>query len=90
MTGVCLAVSQVQAIPWSAAPSSASVLRFSSAFVTPIVIRLIAPKSRFARAAAVVEAPVSFLEKETGEGLAQRMGRASSLLQGIRVSRLPQ
>ncbi|AFK68681.1 hypothetical protein YSA_03538 [Pseudomonas putida ND6] len=34
------------------------------------------------RAAAVVGAPVSFLEKETGERLAQNVGRAGSLLQG--------
>ncbi len=30
----------------------------------------------------VVGAPVSFLEKETGERLAQNVGRAGSLLQG--------
>ena len=82
MTGACLTVSQVQAIPWSAAPSSASLLQVTSAFVTPIVTRGIAAKPCAIRAAAVVGAPVSFLEKETGERLAQNIGRAGSLLQG--------
>jgi len=36
MTGACLTVSQVQSIPWAAAPSSASLLRVTSVFVTPI------------------------------------------------------
>src|SRR5690349_13914984 len=36
VTGACLTVSQVQPIPWSAAPSSASLLLVTAAFVTPI------------------------------------------------------
>ena len=39
MTGACLTVSQVQSIPWAAAPSSASLLLVTSVFVTPIVTR---------------------------------------------------
>ena len=39
MTGACLTVSQVQSIPWAAAPSSASLLLVTSVFVTPIVMR---------------------------------------------------
>ena len=82
MTGACLTVSHVQSIPWSAAPSSTALLLVTSAFVTPIVTRGIAAKPCAMRAAAVVGAPVSFLEKETGERLAQNVGRADSLLQG--------
>jgi len=63
MTGACLIVIQVQAIPWSAAPSPAALLLVTSAFVTPIVTRGIAAKPCAMRAAAVVGAPVSFLEK---------------------------
>jgi hypothetical protein len=54
MTGACLAVSQVQSNPWSAAPSSTSLLLVTSVFVTPIVTRRIAAKPRFIWAAAVV------------------------------------
>jgi len=82
MTGACLTVSQVQSIPWSAAPSSTALLLVKPAFVTPIVTRGIAAKPCAMRAAAVVGAPVSFLGKETGERLAQNVGRAGSLLQG--------
>jgi hypothetical protein len=89
MTGACLTVSQVQSIPWAAAPSSASLLLVASAFVTSIVTRGNAAKPRAMTAAAVGGAPVSFLKKETGDKLAQNVGRADSLLQGLRVSRLP-
>lgn len=82
MTGACLNVSLEQSIPWSAAPSSTALLLVISAFVTPIVTRGNAAKPCAMRAAAVVGAPVSFLEKETGERLAQNVGRAGSLLQG--------
>jgi hypothetical protein len=54
MTGAYLAVSQVQSIPWSAAPSSASMLLVTSVFVTPFVTRRIAAKPRSVWAAAVV------------------------------------
>jgi len=57
MTGACLTVSQVQSIPWSAAPSSTALLLVTSAFVTPIVTRGIAAKPCAMRAAAVVGAP---------------------------------
>lgn len=63
MTGACLTVSQVQSIPWSAAPSSTSLLMVTSAFVTPIVMRGIAAKTCAIRAAAVFEVPGSFQEK---------------------------
>lgn len=66
MTGACLTVSQVQSIPWAAAPSSTALLLVISAFVTPIVTRGNAAKPCAIRAAAVSGAPVSFLEKETG------------------------
>ncbi|MEQ4224397.1 hypothetical protein [Pseudomonas syringae] len=39
MTEACLTVSQVQSIPWPAAPSSTSLLLVTSVFVTPIVTR---------------------------------------------------
>jgi hypothetical protein len=68
MTGACLTVSQVQSIPWAAAPSSASLLLVTSVFVTPIVTKGNAAKPCAIRAAAVLEAPVSFQEKETGAG----------------------
>ena len=68
MTGACLTVSQVQSIPWSAAPSPTSLLLMTSAFVTPIVTSEVAAKPNAMRAAAVLEAPVSFQEKETGTG----------------------
>jgi len=82
MIGAYLTVSQVQSTPWSAAPSSTALLLVTSAFVTPIVTKGIAAKPYAMRAAAVVGAPVSFLEKETGERLAQNVGRAGSLLHG--------
>ena len=68
MTGACLTVSQVQSIPWAAVPSSALLLRVTSGFVTPIVTGTNAAMCCPTRAAAVVSAPVSFLEKETGVG----------------------
>ena len=68
MTGACLTVSQVQSIPWAAAPSSASLLRVTSGFVMPIVTGTKAAMHCRVRAAAVVSAPVSFREKETGLG----------------------
>jgi hypothetical protein len=49
MTGACLAVSQVQFNPWSAAPSSTSLLLVTSVFVTPIVTTAIAAKPRAIR-----------------------------------------
>ena len=66
MAGAFLTVSQVQSIPWAAAPSSASLLRVTSVFVTPIVTMGNAAMPCTRWAAAVVGAPVSFLEKETG------------------------
>lgn len=66
MTGACLTVSQVQSIPWSAAPSSTSLLLVTSVFVTPIVTSGVVAKPSAMRAAAVL--PVSFREKETGAG----------------------
>ena len=90
MTGACLTVSQVQSIPWSAAPSSTSLLLVTSAFVTPIVTREVAAKPSAMRAAAVLEAPVSFLEKETGAGWRRRNGQADRMLLGRRVGWLPQ
>ena len=68
MTGACLTVSQVQSIPWPAAPSSTALLLVTSAFVTPIVKSGVAAKPSAMRAAAVFKAPVSFQEKETGTG----------------------
>ena len=90
MTGACLTVSQVQSIPWSAAPSSTRLLLVTSAFVTPIVTREVAAKPSAMRAAAVLEAPVSFQEKETGAGWRTRNGQADRWLLGRRVGWLPQ
>ena len=51
MTGACLTVSQVQSIPWSAAPSSRSLLLVTSVFVTPIIMRRMAAKPRVVQTA---------------------------------------
>jgi len=90
MTGACLTVSQVQSIPWSAAPSSTSLLLVTSAFVTPIVTSEVAAKPNAMRAAAVLDAPVSFQEKETGAGWRTRNGQADRLLLSRWVGWLPQ
>lgn len=82
MTGACLTVSQVQSIPWAAAPSSASLLLVISVFVTPIVTRGNAAKPCTSWAAAAVGAPVSFQEKETGAGWRKDICQADKLLQG--------
>lgn len=81
MTGAYLTVSQVQSIPWAAAPSSASLLLVTSVFVTPIVTRGNAAMPCTRWAAAVVGAPVSFREKETGAGWRKEMRQADRLLQ---------
>jgi len=75
MTGACLTVSQVQSIPWAAAPSSASLLLVTLVFVTPIVTRGNAAKPCTTWLAAVVRAPVSFREKETGAGWRNEMAK---------------
>jgi len=86
MTGAYLTVSQVQSIPWAAAPSSASLLRVTSVFVTPIVTRGNAAKPCTSWAAAVVGAPVSFRKKETGAGwrkeMAKRIGCCRAAMKG--------
>jgi len=64
MTGASLTVSQVQSIPWSAAPSSTWLLLVTSAFVTPVVG--IAAKRCAIRVAALVGVPISIQEKELG------------------------
>lgn len=93
MTGACLTVSQVQSIPWSAAPSSTALLLVTSAFVTPIVTRGNAAKPGAIRAAAVVEVPVSFQKKETGTGwrknLAKRIGCCRAARYGVSGARAP-
>lgn len=75
MTGAYLTVSQVQSIPWAAAPSSASLLLVTSMFVTPIVTRGDAAMPCTRWAAAVVGAPVSFRKKETGAGWRSEMAK---------------
>jgi hypothetical protein len=70
MTGASLTVSQVQSIPWSAAPSSTWLLLVTSAFVTPVVTGGIAAKRCAIRVTALVGVPVSIQEKEL-EQLAQ-------------------
>lgn len=86
MTGACLTVSQVQSIPWPAAPSSASLLLVTSVFVTSIVTRGNAAKPCTSWAAAAVGAPVSFREKETGAGwlneMAKRIGCCRAAMKG--------
>jgi hypothetical protein len=86
MIGACLTVSQVQSIPWAAAPSSASLLLVTSVFVTPIVIRRNAAKPFTRWAAVAVGAPVSFREKETGAGwrseMAKRIGCCTAAGEG--------
>ena len=89
MTGACLTVSQVQSIPWSATPSSTALLLVTSAFVTPIVTMGNAAKPYAMWAAAVVGAPVSFLEKETGAGWRIRNCQTDRMLLGMRVGWLP-
>ena len=91
MTGACLTVSQVQSIPWAAAPSSASLLLVTSVFVTPIVTRGNAAKPCTSWAAAAVGAPVSLGGKETGKRLAQEMAtRISCCRAAKRGHELPQ
>lgn len=91
MTGACLTVSQVQSIPWSAAPSSASLLLVTSVFVTPIVTRGTAAKPCTSWAAAAVGAPVSFREKETGLSWRNEMARRISCCRAaIKGDELPQ
>ena len=89
MTGACLTVSQVQSIPWAAAPSSASLLPVTSVFVTPIVTRGNAAKPCTSWAAATVGAPVSFREKETGAGwrneMAKRIGCCRAAIKGYEL-----
>ena len=86
MTGACLTVSQVQSIPWAAAPSSASLLLVTSVFVTSFVTRGNAAKPCTSWAAAVVGAPVSFREKETDaawrRGMAKRIGCCRAAMKG--------
>lgn len=86
MSGACLTVSQVQSIPWAAAPSSASLLLVTSVFVTPIVTRGNAAKPCTSWAAAAVGAPVSFRKKETGASwrkeMAKRIGRCRTARKG--------
>lgn len=84
MTGACLTVSQVQSIPWSAAPSSTALLLVTSAFVTPIVTRGIAAKPCAIRAAVVVEVPVSFQRKRRAQ-VGAGFGQADRLLQDSTV-----
>ena len=55
-----------------------------SAFVTPIVTRGKAAKTRASRAAAVVGAPVSLGGKETGKRLAQEMAKRISCCRAAR------
>ena len=83
MTGACLTVSQVQSIPWSAAPSSTGLLLVTSTFVTPIVTRGNAAIPRAIWAAAVVEVPVSFHRKRRAQ-VGARFGQPDRLLQGQR------
>jgi hypothetical protein len=78
MTGACLTVSQVQPIPWAAAPSSASLLLVTSVFVTPIVTRGNAAMPCTSWAAAAVGAPVSFRKKETGAGWRKEMAKVAA------------
>lgn len=89
MTGACLTVSQVQSIPWAAAPSSVSLLLVTSVFVTPIVTRGNAAKPCAIWAAAVVGAPVSFRKKETGVGccgeMAKRIGCCRAAMKGYEL-----
>ena len=84
MTGACLTVSQVQSIPWSAAPSSTRLLLVTSAFVTPIVTRGNVAKPCATRVAAVVEVPVSFHRKRRAQ-VGAGFGQADRLLQGSEV-----
>lgn len=75
MTGAYLTVSQVQSVPWAAAPSSASLLLVTSVFVTSIVTRGNAAKPCTSWAAAAVGARVSFREKETRAGWRKEMAK---------------
>jgi len=85
MTGACLTVSQVQPIPWSAAPLSSAVAG-DIGVVTPIVTRGNAAKLCAIRAAAALEAPVSFQRKRRAQ-VGAGFGQADRLLQGREVMR---
>ena len=84
MTGACLTVSQVQSIPWSAAPSSRALLLVTSAFVTPIVTRGVAATPNAKRAAAVLEVPVSFQRKRRAQ-VGAIVDQANRFLQGSEI-----
>lgn len=86
MTGACLTVSQVQSVPWSAAPSSAWLLLVTSAFVTPIVTREHAAKPCAIRVAAVVEVPVSFQRKRRAQ-VGAIFDQADRLLEDRKIKR---
>jgi hypothetical protein len=87
MIEACLTVSQVQSIPWAAAPSSASLLLVTSVFVTSIVMGGNAAKPCTNWAAAAVGAPVSLREKETGAGwrtgMVKRIGCCRAAMKGM-------
>lgn len=68
MTGACLTVSQVQSIPWAAAPSSASLLLVTSVFVTPIVTRGECRKALYELGCSSGRSARLFRMKEAGEG----------------------
>ncbi|MCI3912826.1 hypothetical protein MQC82_25130 [Pseudomonas viridiflava] len=87
MTGAFLTVSQVQSIPWAAAPSSASLLLVTSVFVTPIATEGNAAMPCTSWAAAAVGESVSFLKKETDAGwrkeMAKRIGCCKAAVKGV-------
>jgi len=89
MTGACLTVSQVQSIPLTAAPSSASLLLMTSVFVTPIVTEGIAAKPYTRWACSSGRSARLFPEKETGAGwrseMAKRIGCCRTARKGCEL-----
>ncbi|EPL15431.1 hypothetical protein CF161_03738 [Pseudomonas sp. CF161] len=82
MTGACLTVSQMQSIPWAAAPSSASLLLVTSVFVTPIVTRGECRKALYELGCSSGRSARLFPGERDGRRLAQGNGQADRLLQG--------
>lgn len=74
MTVACLTVSQVQSIPWSAAPSSTWLLLVTSAVVTPIVTRVTGCKAICDRGCRSVSARLFPEERDGRKQVGKRLG----------------
>lgn len=91
MTGACLTVSQVQSIPWAAAPSSGSLLLVSFRCLSRRLSRGECPKALYELGCNNGRSARLFPEERDGRRLAQGNGQADRLLQGsYKGDELPQ